>query len=680
MPSPRRRFFRPADLFLLALFCAALLAWRLHDGALLSAPVREYSDEAANGLKIDDAKRLALTTGNYSRWDFCHPGPAFFYVDAAAERLACGTFRWLPAPGNAHRIAMLLAALLFFSVPLLAVARRVGNGWFMPLALLLAAVHYGLAVGNRWESVWPPNVLIFPFFALLVAAALAATGEAAALPGLVLAGGFLLHGHVAQPLFVVPLGGAAWLLLLRARGWRWRRLLGWNLAALGLIVLFALPWAVEAAKPGLGNFGDILAHLRSHPKLHTPLDAAAYLLSFFAYRTDQDAWTFPLLPHLRAILVPCLPWLLGWAALLGLGAFLGLRTPAPRNGGADSDRPFLRRLGWTVGAALVLSFVWGIKQDGPLFAFNSFFFYSIQYALLLVAVAVPVSRWLAAAPRLARFEAPAVGAAALACAGVLAAAAWLPARHPAEPAFFMQIAETVAKDDPDRRPIHLLWTHEAWPFGAALALNLDRAGIPWTAHANYRILCDGHVEAEPETEVNTGGLIWTVVPDAASPSGFAIRTDLPTLAPGEARPAADPLLFPYLLDGFDLGLDLGLLWSERPRTLLRFVPRPAEGDVDLVFEAVPLTGTKGDLAVTRQRAALAFDGTAVGEQELQEKGTARFRIPKDLWNRAGGTRCVVVRLDFPDAVAPKALGLSRHAKPRAWGLVSFGAENAAPAK
>ncbi|REM67800.1 hypothetical protein DSI38_09235, partial [Mycobacterium tuberculosis] len=45
----------------------------------------EVGDFAANALNIIRAKSFHEIYGNYSRWQFNHPGPFFFYVYAFGE-------------------------------------------------------------------------------------------------------------------------------------------------------------------------------------------------------------------------------------------------------------------------------------------------------------------------------------------------------------------------------------------------------------------------------------------------------------------------------------------------------------------------------------------------------------------------------------------------------------------
>lgn len=54
---------------------------------LFKVPIWEYTDFAANALQVERAKHFRELLGNYSRWGFHHPGPAFFYIFAFGERV-----------------------------------------------------------------------------------------------------------------------------------------------------------------------------------------------------------------------------------------------------------------------------------------------------------------------------------------------------------------------------------------------------------------------------------------------------------------------------------------------------------------------------------------------------------------------------------------------------------------
>jgi hypothetical protein len=68
--------------------------------ALFTTSIIESSDFAANALQVQNAKHLAELLGNYSRWRFHHPGPAFFYIYAAGEWIFYDLLHLVPAPFN----------------------------------------------------------------------------------------------------------------------------------------------------------------------------------------------------------------------------------------------------------------------------------------------------------------------------------------------------------------------------------------------------------------------------------------------------------------------------------------------------------------------------------------------------------------------------------------------------
>src|SRR6185437_8154727 len=115
-----------------------------------------------NALQIDQAKGFHELYGNYSRFRFHHPGPAFFYVYAWAELLLCDVLKTGLSPYNAHSIAGLAVQAAFFALGLSIAAQWVKATLFLPLALLAAAIHFAIA-GNAFWSIWPPHVLLMPF-------------------------------------------------------------------------------------------------------------------------------------------------------------------------------------------------------------------------------------------------------------------------------------------------------------------------------------------------------------------------------------------------------------------------------------------------------------------------------------------------------------------------------------
>jgi hypothetical protein len=116
---------RPARLLLLLWFGTVVTLLFARWGYYFESPVHEHGDLALNAIQIDRAKDFAELHGNYSRFRFHHPGPAFFYVYAAAETLLCDWLRLPLTPFNAHSLAGLALQAFFFSLGLTLAARMV---------------------------------------------------------------------------------------------------------------------------------------------------------------------------------------------------------------------------------------------------------------------------------------------------------------------------------------------------------------------------------------------------------------------------------------------------------------------------------------------------------------------------------------------------------------------------
>ena len=265
--------------------------WRYY----FASPVYEVGDVAVNALAIDQAKVFREIRGNYSRYHFQHPGPAFFYVYAMAEWALCEMLRTNLPPHCVHSLAGLAVQSAFFALALTIASSWISAPLFPALALLAAALHF-TQIDSAFTSVWPPHVLLMPFLAFWVACISVADGRGQHLPWALLSGSFLVHGHVAQPLFVVGLFLCAYGGFLWSR-WRaheqplasWRAFYREHLWSLAILLVFLLPIALDLLQGSRSNFGAILRHLRNSGDEHKTLaDGFFYFLSFFGYQTDQE--------------------------------------------------------------------------------------------------------------------------------------------------------------------------------------------------------------------------------------------------------------------------------------------------------------------------------------------------------------------------------------------------------
>ncbi len=374
---------------------AFLVALLIINHSLFTTPIHAYSDFAANGQEIERAKHFRQMLGNYSRWGFHHPGPAFMYIWAFGEAFFREFLHLVPANMNAHILTIILlnTAFLFGTIGIL--ARRCTSRLFVPVALGLSLffiyVLNQTVAGSAILSIWMPHVLLFPFLFFVAVSAVVAIGEVSKLPWLVLTGLLLLHGHAAQPLFVggLTIMSLVTLWLVRGRIVGLRPLLQESLqsllVSLVLVVIFALPIVVDVFLHHPNNVQAIMAYNAQHQGLQNkPRVSLKYEVSFLDFVPDTDVLLKQRPTHLMSAggskpyvaiywCVACL--LLG--LLVGVCARREARIPA-----------FFKYLALEIAAVVALFYVWTLKMAGPLFNFNGYFFYGMQLLALLVMVAI----------------------------------------------------------------------------------------------------------------------------------------------------------------------------------------------------------------------------------------------------------------------------------------------------
>ena len=188
---------------------------------------------------------------------------------------------------------------LFFSYALCIFAERLGKArggyaFFLPLALLFGIWHYGAAESvHAFVETWPVCPPILVFLCFLVAVAATASGDGRKLPIVAVAGGWLVHNYVAQPLFVVPLTLLAYGGLLAScrrlpdeptgRGGAltagWRAFPRAHVVAGVILALFILPVLIDALHGSRSNLSHILTHMHREHESPQDVRALARLLS-----------------------------------------------------------------------------------------------------------------------------------------------------------------------------------------------------------------------------------------------------------------------------------------------------------------------------------------------------------------------------------------------------------------
>ena len=371
----------------------------------------ETSDLAANSLQILRAIHLQEIHGNYSRFGFHHPGPAFFYVYAAGEVVFYNLLHLVPAPHNGHLLAAALLQSTFLSAAIAVMARYAApnRGLFVTSAIAVALVHFQLA-GNPETSIWPPDQLVVPFAGFVVVAIAVACGRVGLVPLLVICGGFLVHGHVAQPLYVLPMGGLALGLGFWTRCRQdalpvfglVRKYLKSLTLAFVILVVFLVPLAVDAARGSNSNLATIAASLtkpRTGTDVHSATQILGYALAYLSYPADLPLFNFRLSQfvsfeahHMAGLAVSLLALVVLPIALLLTGRAGRARVDAAAGHRWPGSRFFLIYYGFVALAAL-LTLVWVYIQRGPLYPFNSYFEYGLMFVAAMPPLVVICRRW-----------------------------------------------------------------------------------------------------------------------------------------------------------------------------------------------------------------------------------------------------------------------------------------------
>jgi hypothetical protein len=531
---PRRAWWHRASVLSAVVFIALVLN---SSQTLFRTPLYETDDYAADSLQVLKAKQFRETLGNYCRFGFHHPGPAFFYVFGWGEMLLHDVTHIVPTPFNGQLIALYALSAFFFGATLALVAARAGpaGGWFLGLALLFAAWHFG-AVGKFLEFIpgnlgllvpWMPCFIVLPFLCFLVAGASVASGGGKDLPLMVLAACFLVHGHVGMPLQVVPLTlvayGAFWLDARRIgqRPWSLFRREHWLSAA--IIALFLAPLVINFFTTHPSNLALIVEHLRtSYGERKGLLRSLVYFLHFGSYAAYPSQQEIPALETFDAAGM-CSFFLLHWRAYaLWLGSILVLVATTRTKVARDSERPAIRefrhRMFLILAVALGLSLVWGSIQEGPMFYYNALFNFGIYYAWLLV-VALSAAVWIES--RLSGWPARTriIGLIALI---FLAAGAFIRERRhfratpdPNENRFFAAAVERALVLDPGQ-PKFLNFDWQGGGQTTRVALYLERKGVRWWVREDWpllfgeeRIIRDGKPgQPVPNPESSFWRVVW----------------------------------------------------------------------------------------------------------------------------------------------------------------------------
>jgi hypothetical protein len=439
-------------------------------------------DQAADELALMRATHLAQLVGNYSRYEWNHPGPSWFYaLDPIYVWLGSQTWSVTVAVLCLHAvIAGLIVALLW---------RRAGA----VVALLTAGLLllYVRTLGaDVFRVFWPPYALMLPMILLFGLAAAGAAGSMPALAAAFVVGSFVAQLHVGTvPIVLAVLGSmvavrlALHLLDRRAgataSGGRPRAagVALWVGAALVLAALW-LPVAVDQLTGRPGNITKLFLFFSMPHDTHpygAAVSALARLLEVFPLRGLPDSFG----PESSAAPLSRLAIVLAFAAAAAALAVLGARL---------RDR-FALALGLLLLLAVPVVTISITRVVGPLYPY--LFVWVTTFPLLLVA------GWAALVARLRpweRWPLPARSAlAAVLCVAVVGVAATrvtafqrLPpalgdATDPGTRAAWA-MTESALASEPRRTVRVVIADNDRWVIASGLILQLQKHG--WTVTVN----------------------------------------------------------------------------------------------------------------------------------------------------------------------------------------------------
>jgi hypothetical protein len=638
----------------------------------------ENGDIAVNALQIERAKHLHELYGNYSRFHFNHPGPAFFYAYAVGEILFYDWLHVVSSPHSAHVFAGLLLQAAFFTAALCVAAQWIRSSLFLPLALILGAIHFGWAE-NTFTSIWPPHALMMPFLCFLISCTSVASGRVRHLPLAALAGCFLVHGYVAQPLFVVTLFlfsyGLCW---MRARDpgerfWNFvRHYSRSHIIASATIVVFLLPLLIDLTYGADSNFSRILDFLRGHRGEHQSLwRALIYLLAFFCYLHTQDI----ALPERGGTNISFLGEnLLSfalWACVLAIIAFYVVRVFRAND---RTERPFVLSLIAILVVTLGLSLVWGMIQVGPMFEFNGHFYYGTLFAILLL-LAAALSEALPSRGKIVLSSLCYIGAATI---------AWQMTRPPistTDPGGpVVQATAAALKADPKpTAPKLFVFNHDDWGEVASTALALKRAGYSYRVDGNWAFMF-GHYRTfkpePPDFDVESFS-VWRFIRNHPADKAHPIFKGLQvTFEPALLDPAGTVIdcskngnLDRFSLFGF--ASDGEASWTTVPEAGLQFRSPPVTRDVAFSILASPFA--PATVGIHHQPMHLYVNGRKVGSYTLSSEASITAKIPSAIWNLRP---VVTIVFHLPSAISPAKLGLSGDHRILGWSIRSMSFKHA----
>jgi hypothetical protein len=210
--------------------------------ARLAPPIITEGDFAVSELYTELATRGQLVVGPYSRFGWQHPGPLYFYLQAAPYALGGHAAASLYATALVINLAAILT--LFWSVS------RDGRS-MLGVLVAVACLMFAWRAPRFLASPWTGHVPILPTLAFIALSAAVIAGRSRLLLLTVAFGAFVAQTHLgfAPVVAVLSIVAVASVAMDRKTAGRWRIIE----ASAVLSLLFWLPTMIEAMTSNGGN-------------------------------------------------------------------------------------------------------------------------------------------------------------------------------------------------------------------------------------------------------------------------------------------------------------------------------------------------------------------------------------------------------------------------------------------
>jgi hypothetical protein len=442
-------------------FAGVLALTLIRNSYVFTTKIYEDGDFALNSFLVNHTHSGLQLVGVDSRIGFSHPGPAYLYVISAGQSVFHDLLHIVPSQYGGQFVgdSILQAALLAMIVK--SIFRVTGS---LVAAVLAASIVFAFAATHEMIGyVWLPCMYMTAFALLLAAGTAVAAGYTSELALLVVACGFLIHGHVAFIVFVtvtVVVVVAGWWYRYRG-GWRaelaaHRRTAWWSVA---LAALFAAPLVLEVVLHYPGPWPAYVRYsVRQGSSPHSLADSVRYLGYFWSY-----------------VRIPTAVFVIAGVVAL---AMLVL----------DRDRRRRTYFAWGYGllaleTALFLYYIsHGIDVLDASNYYTGYFYETVPLFLVVFAAVhaglVAHSRLGAAKPSWSTYAVPA--ATIVVAAGLIVTRATAPGftdlyRGKAE---FPQVVSALDHDhDRAGRPVVVNFVHADWGAVAGVLIEADRSGL-----------------------------------------------------------------------------------------------------------------------------------------------------------------------------------------------------------